>query len=204
MAFCGKCGTQISDGMKFCPSCGAAVQAEEVNQNTDTVQEQAHTQGTTQAGSAQAAGDIASKLQKLNDTADTTSEHDQNDIANNKVMAILAYLGFLVLIPIFAAPSSKFARFHANQGLPLFILQVAYGIVRSIIMAILRLIFPAELAWTGLLTVYETRGAFYNILSAVFYLPFLVLIVLAIIGIINAAQGKAKELPFIGKIRILK
>ena len=32
-------------------------------------------------------------------------------------MAILAYFGILVLIPILAAKDSKFARFHANQGL---------------------------------------------------------------------------------------
>ena len=25
MAFCGKCGTQVNDGVKFCPSCGASM-----------------------------------------------------------------------------------------------------------------------------------------------------------------------------------
>ena len=25
MAFCGKCGTQINDGVRFCPGCGAAL-----------------------------------------------------------------------------------------------------------------------------------------------------------------------------------
>ncbi len=29
MAFCGKCGTQVNDGVKFCPGCGAPVGAQE-------------------------------------------------------------------------------------------------------------------------------------------------------------------------------
>ncbi len=26
MAYCGKCGNQIEEGVKFCPTCGAALQ----------------------------------------------------------------------------------------------------------------------------------------------------------------------------------
>ena len=40
------------------------------------------------------------KITSLNNTADTTAEFDQQDINNNKVMAILAYFGILVLVPI--------------------------------------------------------------------------------------------------------
>lgn len=52
------------------------------------------------------------KFQNLNNTSDMTSQFDPRDIQNNKVMAILAYFGILVLIPIFAAKESKFARFR--------------------------------------------------------------------------------------------
>ena len=31
MAYCGKCGTQLSDGTKFCPKCGKTVNGEEEN-----------------------------------------------------------------------------------------------------------------------------------------------------------------------------
>ena len=54
--------------------------------------------------------DINEKLNELNNTADTTNEFDPQDIQNNKAMAILAYLSWLVLIPLFAAKDSKFAR----------------------------------------------------------------------------------------------
>ena len=46
------------------------------------------------------------------------------DISSNKLMAVLAYIGVLVLIPLLAAKDSKFARFHANQGLILLICSI--------------------------------------------------------------------------------
>ena len=115
---------------------------------------------------------------QFKNAADSTAEFDQADIKSNKVMAILAYIGILVLIPIFAAKNSKFARFHSNQGLILFLVALIIGILGNI----LSKIHLGFIAW--LLDV--------------------VVFIFAIVGIINAAQGKAKELPFIGKYRILK
>ena len=43
------------------------------------------------------------------------------DAEQNKVFGILAYLGILCLIPLLAAKDSRFARYHANQGLVLFL-----------------------------------------------------------------------------------
>lgn len=118
---------------------------------------------------------------QLNDTPDTTADYTKEDIDKNKVMGVLAYLGLLVLVPLLAAKDSKFARFHSNQGL---VLLIAEGIC-SVLSAILSLI-PF---WLIRLPIYLVQIA---------------LFVLAIIGIVNAASGKAKELPLIGKITILK
>ena len=68
----------------------------------------------------------------LNDTPDTTSSFSSTDVANNKVMAILSYFWILFLIPLFAAKESPFARFHANQGLLLFIWSIIVMILRKI------------------------------------------------------------------------
>lgn len=43
------------------------------------------------------------------------------DVEENKLWAILGYLGILCLIPLLAKRDSKFAQFHAKQGLVLFI-----------------------------------------------------------------------------------
>jgi uncharacterized membrane protein len=112
---------------------------------------------------------------------------DPKDVQDNKIMAILAYLGILVLVPILAAKESPFARFHANQGLVLLITSIAYSIAVWII--------------TGVLAVISLRltliGMLLSLVSFVF-------VVLMIIGIINAVKGEAKELPIIGKYSILK
>lgn len=162
MAYCSKCGTRVEDDCKFCPSCGASVN------------------GASQP-------DFAAQVASVNQTADTTGEFDPADIQQNKVMAVLAYLSWLVLIPLLAAPNSKFARFHANQGLVLAITEIIYGILYSILSGILLAVSPYLVFITGII----------GLLGIVF-------LVFSILGIVNAANGKAKELPLIGKIRILK
>ena len=49
-----------------------------------------------------------------------------------------------------------------------------------------------------------SRGAVYNILAAILSLVWIPLVALAVLGIVNAATGKAKELPVVGKFKILK
>ncbi|HBP39018.1 MAG TPA: zinc ribbon domain-containing protein [Clostridiales bacterium] len=183
MAFCGKCGAKNDDGVAFCSACGAPLAAPE--------------QPAAPGGQP---NDFNAKFQNLNNTADTTSEYSQQDIDQNKGMAVLSYLGLLVLVPIFAAPQSKFARFHANQGLLLLIAEVAYGIVRAILLAILKAIFPWNLTYGYL----GGRGVVFTLISVILGLVWLVFTALAIIGIINTVNGKAKELPVIGKFRVLK
>ncbi|PWW05041.1 putative membrane protein [Paenibacillus cellulosilyticus] len=100
---------------------------------------------------------------------------DQADVQSNKGMAIVAYIIFF--IPLLAAPNSAFARYHANQGLTLFITCVALNIVLGIIPIIGWLLLP-----------FANLGC----------------LALAVIGIASAAQGGAKPLPVIGKYTLIK
>ena len=104
----------------------------------------------------------------------------QEDIQNNKVMAVLSYIGILALIPFLAAKESPYAQFHAKQGLTLFIVEIVYSVL-SVILAFIPVV--------GL------------IVSGVIGLCVFVLVIL---GIVNAVQGQAKELPIIGMIKIFK
>lgn len=101
---------------------------------------------------------------------------DPADVEQNKIMGILAYIIFF--IPLLAARESKFAMYHANQGLVLFLAGIAVSILGSII---------PILGWFVILP-----------------LCMLAITVLAILGIVNAAKGLIKPLPIIGGISIIK
>ena len=124
---------------------------------------------------------------------DESSSFDPTDIQNNKVMAVLSYIGIFVLIPIFAAKNSPYARYHANQGLVLFIVEVIWGIFCSILNLCLGLLrIFGLLFWI----VSAVVNAILGILSLVF-------LALVIYGIVNAATGKAKPLPVLGRFTLL-
>lgn len=96
------------------------------------------------------------------------TSHDQN-----KLMAVLAYIGPLVLVSYFTAKDNQFVKFHIKQGLVLFAVEVIMWVLGSMMM-------------------------FYS-LWMIFNLVNLALFVLSIIGIVNAVNGKEKELPVVGQ-----
>ncbi len=121
----------------------------------------------------------------LNDVKDETNNYDKKDIESGKVMAILSYIGILVLIPYFAEKNNKYVQYHAKQGLNLFLIEVIAGIAVSIITGILSFI----LFFLGAIISYAISLCFFA---------------LSIIGIVNVCNGKAKELPVINKIKLIK
>lgn len=127
--------------------------------------------------------DVNEKINELTNMQDNTAEFEQEDIQKNKVMGIFAYLSWLVLIPLFAAKDSKFARFHCNQGLVLAIVEIVTWVV------------------FGILSNIPYVGWLFAVLNS---LISIVCVVFAVLGIVSAARGQAKQLPIIGKIKILK
>ena len=85
--FCSKCGKEIKDEAAFCPYCGAKTE--------ESADEKEAGQSENKTGENAGNEDFAAKIAKLNDTKDTTSEFDKEDIDNNKGMSILAYLSWL-------------------------------------------------------------------------------------------------------------
>jgi uncharacterized membrane protein len=111
-------------------------------------------------------------------------EVDAEDAEKNKVMGILAYILFFV--PLLVAKDSPFAKYHANQGLALFLVAVVGGILLSILTIIFGMIglgFVVMILHLGLLAL---------------------VIVCMVLGIINAAAGKCVPLPVIGGIKLIK
>lgn len=127
--------------------------------------------------------DFNETFNDLTTTADVTNQFDRADIQSNKAMGILAYISWLVLVPIFGAKDSKFARFHANQGLVLAIISTIVWIVFSLLAKI------------------PVIGWIFAISESLISVGF---VVLSVLGIVNAARGLARELPIVGKFKILK
>ena len=109
------------------------------------------------------------------------------DAEKNKGFAVLAYLSWLLLIPLFCAKDSHFARYHVGQGITLAIFWACWWVIEIIV--------GAATGWIPFV------GA---VIGALVALPNIFFVVFAIIGIINAVNGEEKPLPLFGKITIIK
>lgn len=69
-------------------------------------------------------------MEEQKTVADTTSASSTSD-QNDKIFGVLAYIGILWLVPLLAAPKSKFAKYHANQGLVYLFLKLSWDSLRS-------------------------------------------------------------------------
>ena len=99
-----------------------------------------------------------------------------DDIEGNKGIAALATIPILFWLPLVAAKESAFAKFYANQGLILLVTNIVLNVASSIISLI------PFLGWLiGVL------------IGLVQFAAFLFLLV-------SALQGKARYLPFVGKL----
>jgi len=96
----------------------------------------------------------------------------EGDVEKGKGIAWLSYLGILWLVPLLAMKDNAFCKFHVKQGIILTILTVAIWIVGWI----------PFVGWLVLAAVY------------IYWL------VMAIMGIINAASGKYWTMPILGKL----
>ena len=60
---------------------------------------------------------------------ETSHKPLDKDVEDNKILAAIAYLWILCLVPLFLKRDSKFAQFHAKQGLVLFIAELVGTLV---------------------------------------------------------------------------
>jgi len=99
------------------------------------------------------------------------TKETNKDVEDNKVLAAISYIFILCLIPLLTKKDSPYVQFHAKQGL---ILVVCWFIIWVV------MIIPV-LGWL------------------VNFIGTILLVILSIMGIINALAGKKWELPYLGK-----
>lgn len=183
--FCSKCGTEIYDGVIFCPKCGNPVTPMPVNSSMNVESEEVF-------------NDLFEEdTPKASNGRET---HVDTQVEDNKFMAVLSYIGFLVLVPIFGCKDSKFVQYHASQGLSLSVCTFVYSTCSWIITMILGVFFKPS--YNFLLG--YVPNPLVSIVSIILGLGSILFIVLAIMGIVNAVKGECKMLPVIGKLDLLK
>lgn len=119
------------------------------------------------------------------------SEVSESDIDNGRAMAVVSYV--IALIPYFAGDKkNKFVRFHAVQGMNIFIACLVLWVAWWLISAMFFGFFGI-----GFLFVWGILFAIVWILSAV-------LAIVDIIGLIYAVQGQMKEVPIFDKLKFIQ
>jgi len=119
------------------------------------------------------------------------------DVEKTKLLAILGYGCFL--IPLLLAPKSRFARFHANQGL---LTQILWVVAVGGVLAL-------WLLNRGMAVLLAERIAIlYYFFACIFHVLQPVLLVAAlgatIFGIVQAANGLRQVVPLIGHFVLIE
>ena len=214
MTICKNCGTQLDDGLKFCSNCGQTVDAGPAQPEPQPPQQeyqpppeyppqyqqppqyqpppqQGYQQPQYQQPPPQGYQQPPQGYQQQYQQPQYQKTGD--DVQDNKLMAVLSYLGILLLIPLAtgAHNTSPYVRFHLNQGIILVLGYLAFSVVYGILFGIATVVMIAS-------------SALGVILMVLVNLLWVVPLVFLVLGIINSATGKFKELPLIGKFKILK
>ncbi|MFH1890904.1 MAG: DUF4870 domain-containing protein [Candidatus Kuenenbacteria bacterium] len=100
------------------------------------------------------------------------SEQKVTKEQENRIIAALSYIWVLCLVPLLTRRNDEYCQFHAKQGLVLFVGSFAVMVLGMI----------PVLGWLIILP-----------------LGWLFLVILSILGIINALQGKKWKMPYVGK-----
>lgn len=103
------------------------------------------------------------------------------EIESGKTMGILAYIFFL--IPLLAARDNKYAMFHTEQAI---VLWIAFFVIYIAI-------------WIITFIVGQISSSIACLISILGFIPWIAYLVLWIMGLLNAIGGKVKELPVIGQ-----
>ena len=129
----------------------------------------------------------------LVDTKDYVYEYSAEEVNKYKNSAILCYIPFVSLYHLVSGnyKKSEYLKFHTNEGL---VLTILFAIV-FVICRILSSVFKRNsLILNDIPMVVEAIIAILYF-SCMLYMLF---------GVINTVNNKSKELPLIGKIRLIK
>ena len=125
--------------------------------------------------------------------------YTDKEIKEGKSIAWLSYFGLLALIPYFAQKDNKYTHAHAIRGLNLLIVDIAWGVLMGILTSVIKIEQTSYIL--GYPYTYAATPWWLSLISAAGYI---FICVVSIMGIVYSCQGKVKDLPLVGKIKIIK
>lgn len=197
MKTCSKCGSYVPDGKILCAACGRLNIGGSGNARDHIRSERVRTHTRIEDARDEVRRDAWLITKEKNPYQGHTYEQHKSHDPRSKdyykpkheygtsnipentqnLICAAAYFGFFFFLPLVAMPNSQKGRFHANQGLVLFICNIVIGV------------------FTGVLSV-----MFGDLLEIIAAIPPM----LMVYGAANAFKGNMTELPIIGKIQIIK
>jgi len=152
MRSCSKCGSYLPDGKFFCPACGRPVAGAATSHQQRTAQERSSTYTRIAEAFKEVNGNNRSMPRGNHPYAGNTYEqHKSHDprsrdyyaskhsgtsterlTEGQRIICAAAYFSFFFFLPLVMMPNSKAGRFHANQGLLLFILNLFIGFFATV------------------------------------------------------------------------
>ena len=145
---------------------------------------------------------IKSVLKIFTNTPDHTDDYDPAEAQRNKGTAIVAMFGITFWVPLAFSKESLFSRFYANQGLLFLIFQVPFTILFLIFSGIVNLACTQTASYAGEASGLSFAGWIMDIL--LFAICYAIPIFVLVLAIRNIREGKAKEIPILGFLRLIK
>lgn len=104
----------------------------------------------------------------------------------------ISYIPPLFIVGLIVEKNDPVVRYHANQGLLLFLLSIVFGVISNAVRVLGKIFF------------FFIEPVFNVIAAIVGGALGIIIIVFAIIGIVNALNKRCSPLPVIGDIELIK
>lgn len=130
----------------------------------------------------------------LSGLKDDTKKFSKEEVSDGKVMGVISYL--VPFVPYFTEKNNKFVKYHARQGMNLLILYLMYLFLQVMVsfIKVRRTIYYGRVSYwiTPWWISFPLKIILIGILS------------LLVWGIVDVCNGRARKLPILNKIKIIK
>lgn len=128
------------------------------------------------------------------DGKDYTRKFKYPEAKRCRFECLCACTGVMFFIPLVSIPESRYGRYWANQGLLILLIELICFVIGMILGGIF-----------GLLSLIPFVGIVFKILkTAATVLLILITAVYIITSVVNVLKCRAKDIPFVGFVRIIK